>query len=242
MLSDRQSDVADMLTPGFFGSALAQGKGAEQTADTIMLALMAGWEVADGVIRQGRVAATMVPAVGSATGWLAHALAKPAARVTLLAPEARVLALGGVLQDAPPVTAVVASTYEFFEPEQAPGARAQQVLERLARTREARGLGETEVIEDTPGIEQIMERVHRSELSTEDAARQAVQTVAARVRLPLRVLIWETHDLDAIEFPPELLARGKLSLSAGATYYRARGGAWGQYVVIFVLLERGTEV
>jgi hypothetical protein len=54
---------------------------------------------------------------------------------------------------------------------------------------------------------------------------------------PVRGLVWETHDLDAIEFPSELLRRGRLMLGAGVTFYRPAGGAWGQYTVVFVVLD-----
>ena len=54
---------------------------------------------------------------------------------------------------------------------------------------------------------------------------------------PVSGLFWETQDLDAIEFPRELLKKGDLAFGAGVTFYRAPGGAWGQYVVLFVVVE-----
>ena len=53
--------------------------------------------------------------------------------------------------------------------------------------------------------------------------------------------VWETHDLDAIEFPKELLQEGDLAFAVGVTYYRAKGGAWGQYAVLFVVVKMATS-
>ena len=47
--------------------------------------------------------------------------------------------------------------------------------------------------------------------------------------------------LDAIEFPKELLQEGDLAFAVGVTYYRAKGGAWGQYAVLFVVVKMATS-
>jgi hypothetical protein len=44
------------------------------------------------------------------------------------------------------------------------------------------------------------------------------------------------------EFPPELLKVRDLRVRLGVTYYRAAGGAWGQYVVVFVVVDPGTVI
>jgi hypothetical protein len=160
----------------------------------------------------------------------------------LLDADARVLALGAKLQPEPSVLAALALTYAFFEPEATPGARAMQVLERLGRVRQARGLGRTVLVRDAPGVQDQLGRIQRGEASPGEALRGAMQSAVSELGRSVQGFVWETHDLDMIEFPSELLRKGDLTLGAGVTYYRAEGGAWGQYTVLFVVISApGTE-
>ncbi|HMI94465.1 MAG TPA: hypothetical protein VK509_23995, partial [Polyangiales bacterium] len=191
----------------------------------------------------GAVTASMIVESLDAERWLADALERPVGRAVLLDADARVLALGAKLQSEQSVLAALALTYAFFEPEAKPGARAMQVLERLGRVRQARGLGRTVLVRDAPGVQEQLPRIQRGEVVPEDALRDAMQQVVGELGGTARGFVWETHDLDAIEFPSELLQKGDLTLGAGVTYYRAPGGAWGQYTVLFVVINpSGTKV
>jgi hypothetical protein len=195
------------------------------------------------MIRAGDLTASLTIDALDAERWLSDALERPVGRAVLLDADARVLALGAKLQPEPSVVAALAVTYAFFEPEAEPGARAMQVLERLGRVRKARGLGRTVLVRDAPGMQEQLPRIQRGEASPSDALRVAMQHVANEIGGSVQGFVWETHDLDMIEFPSELLQKGDLTLAAGVTYYRAPGGAWGQYTVLFVVINpSGTKV
>jgi hypothetical protein len=42
-----------------------------------------------------------------------------------------------------------------------------------------------------------------------------------------------------MHFDPVLLTSSTLEVEVGVTHYRAPGAAWGQYVVLFVVLDHG---
>jgi hypothetical protein len=174
--------------------------------------------------------------------WLADTLELPAGRVVLLDPQIDTLAIGATVQRQPAAIAAVALTYAFFQEERVLGERAQRVFERLARVRNARKLGVTRLIADAPGMAEQLGRVHSSETAPSAALDVIMNNVVQAERRSVRGLIWETQDLDAIEFPEELLRPGDLAIAVGVTYYRAPQGAWGQYSVLFVVVELTTSM
>jgi hypothetical protein len=236
-LARKQSQVASSATPALFRALLTDSEDGRLAADGISLGLMAGWDVTGGLIRDAALASSMTLESLDAERWLSEALERPSARAVLLAPDARVLALGASVQAEPAMLAGLALTYAFFQPEANPGERAMRVLERLGRVRKARGLGRTVVVRGAPGVQEQLARITRLEASPSDGLRAAMEYSVAEFRRSVQGFVWETHDLDAIEFPPELLQKGDLTLSAGVTYYRAPGGAWGQYAVLFVVFQ-----
>ena len=62
--------------------------------DTIALALLAGWQVAGGMIRDATFSATLVPGTRDVGRWLATTLEMPLARSALLADEIEEVAFG----------------------------------------------------------------------------------------------------------------------------------------------------
>lgn len=239
--ASKQTSTANAVAPMFFNAALSPDPAAQRTLDALSLGLLAGWDVQGGIIRDGDLTASVVIDSHDAERWLSDALERPLGRAVLLSPEARVLALGSVLQGEPSVLASVALTYAFFEPEAKAGERAMRVLDRLARVRNARGLGRTVLVRDTPGVQDELARIQRGEATPGEALRGLLDTVSQSTGRAVHGFVWETSDLDAIEFPPALLTRGTLVLGAGVTHYRASGGAWGQYTVLFVVMQ-GVEV
>ena len=47
----------------------------------------------------------------------------------------------------------------------------------------------------------------------------------------------ETSDLKHLLFSDALLAPGPVEVEVGVTHYKAPGGAWGQYAVLFVVYD-----
>jgi hypothetical protein len=240
--ANKQSQVASTVTPAFFSALLSEQENSAGMIDAISLGLLAGWDVTGGMIRNGELVASLTIDAHDAERWVAEALEQPTGRAVLLDEDARVLALGSTLQPEPKLLAGLAVTYAFFEPEKAFGARAEQVLERLGRVRQARKLGRTVLVRDATGVKEQLARIQRGEATPSEALRVLMQETANGMPgATVQGFVWETHDLDAIEFPKELLQEGDLAFAAGVTYYRAKGGAWGQYAVLFVVVKMATS-
>jgi hypothetical protein len=236
-IAPKQSSVASAMSAAFFSSLLSEETAAREVADRITLGLLAGWDVRGGIISGGALTASVVLESSDAKRWLAEALERPVGRAVLLDPKTRVLAVGAAVQQAPSVLAGVALTYAFFEDEVTPGTRAMQVLERLGQVRKARGLGRTLLVRDAPGMQEELARVHNCTETPGRALDSVMHAMVDALGRDVHGFAWEAQDLDGVEFPDALLQKGDLALAAGVTYYRAEGGAWGQYVVLFVVVS-----
>jgi hypothetical protein len=236
-LAREQSSVASSVTPALFAAMLSEEQSQAARVDQIALGLLAGWDVTGGTIRGGNLITGLSVETLDAGRWLAAALELPVGRAVLLDPKVHKLALGVTLQQQPPVLAAVALTYTFFEEEVTPGERAAAVLDRLRQVRQARKLGRTYLVEDAPGMQEELNRVRRGEVVPAAALQTLMLNMSRTVSREVRGLVWETQDLDAIEFPKELLQPGDLAIGVGVTYYRAKGGAWGQYSVLFIVVR-----
>ena len=240
VLAAEQSRITGSLAPAFF-AALRKEAAGQQAVDTIALGLMAGWDVDGGIIRNGTIT-TLSDDTHDAERWTLNALEQPIGRVALMDPDAEVLAFGSIAHAEPAQLSGLALTYSFFAPEPSPNAWAKQVLERLGRVRKARGLGRTRFVTDTPAMKEQLAAIQRGEVAPFDALRNVMIQTSGELRMSVQGFVWETQDFDALEFPPEVLQKGDLTLGAGVTYHRAPGGAWGQYTVLFVVLKPAGEV
>jgi hypothetical protein len=236
-LSEPQSVAVSQLVTPFFGAYLGTDPAASDTLNRITLGLMAGWEVRTATIRDASLVVGLDVMTPDAARWVNDALDQPMGRVVLLDPQAEVLALGAEVHSAPSMLAAIAVSYQFFEREQKPGELATSLLERLARVRKARGLGKTTQVEHMVGMAEALADVESGRSTPHEAMESAMYEVARATGQAVSGLVWETHDVEAIEFPPELLRHGNLMLGAGVTFYRPQGGAWGQYTVVFVVID-----
>jgi hypothetical protein len=235
-LAAEQSVTANTVAPALFAAFEAEDEAAQKNADGLVLGLMAGWDVRGGIIRGANVVALSDDTL-DAERWTLNALEQPIGRSNLLDPDARVLALGSLAAGEPARLSAVALTYGFFDPEPQPNTWARKLLERLARVRKARGLGRTRFVPDAPGMQEQLAAIHRNEVTPFDGLRNAMLQTSQHLRMGVHGFVWETHDFETLEFPPELLQKRDLTLGAGITYHRAPGGAWGQYTVLFVVID-----
>jgi hypothetical protein len=134
-LSLPQSEQANELAPYVFAGSL--GTGSPALADLAVLGLFAGWQVG-GVVKDAMIASGMSSSSLDAGSWLATALERPSARAALLDPDARVLAVGSLASQDPPIAAALAVTYQLFGEENLP-AEATRFFEQIAKARSARG-------------------------------------------------------------------------------------------------------
>ncbi|HKP57436.1 MAG TPA: hypothetical protein VJV78_11980 [Polyangiales bacterium] len=236
-LGREQSDAASTLTPGLFLALGRAGSGKDSSGDLLALGLMAGWDISGGMIRDSRFVLNLSIDTLDADRWLRDLLDLPMGRAVLLDPNANALAIGAAVQAQPPAVAAIALTYSFFEPEQTPGTQAKQLLQRLARLREARNLGTTTMVAELPDLQPLLSGIHRGAIAPDDALQSMMQTVVDKGHQKVQGFVWDTQSLDAIEFPDELLRKGDITLAAGVTYYKAPDAAWGQYCVLFVVVD-----
>jgi hypothetical protein len=234
-LAAAQSQITSAVTLPFFESAAASGDVADRTSTTIALGLLAGWSISDGTIQSADLVGGLSDATGDPGRWLSSALEAPVARAVLLDPHASTLALGVNLQ--PQGVAALAVTYRFTDPHLDSKERAIDVLARLKEVRDARKLGGTILITDTPGLEAALKRIRLQGQSPEHALQDVLEETANTIGRSVSGFVWETYELEGIEFPQELLRPGDLYVGAGLAQYRPRGGAWAQYALLFAVVS-----
>ncbi|HZU85560.1 MAG TPA: hypothetical protein VE987_21670 [Polyangiaceae bacterium] len=230
-LEVEQSRASDRLVVPFFESAFG---GDDQAADTIALGLLAGWDVS-GVIRDGGIYSSAATASRSAARFLTHALATPSGRWTLLEPSTTRIAVGARLVGSSAALAVV-TTYAFFE---SPDHRADEelVFAELTKARRDHGLPAPRRVRSDKALETALGKVSLNAMTSMGALREVLDRVVGEQQRPARGWVVETTDLKNIPFESSLLSPGPLELEVGVTHHRPPGGAWGQYAVLFVVLE-----
>jgi hypothetical protein len=167
--------------------------------------------------------------------WLSRAIELPVSRSVLLDPRASTLALGVSLQ--PQGVAALAVSYRFTDPKLDSKELAVEVLTRLKEVRDARKLGDTFLITDTPGLERALQRVRTQGQAPEQALHDVLEDTAYTVGRDVSGFVWETYALEGIEFPEELLRPGDLYVGAGVAQYRPKGAAWAQFAVLFAVVS-----
>jgi hypothetical protein len=73
-----------------------------------------------------------------------------------------------------------------------------------------------------------------------DAMQATMRVAVERTGQGVHGYTLETNDLDQVEVPAALLTPGPLRMMLGVTHHRAEGAAWGQYVVMVVILGGGS--
>lgn len=193
------------------------------------LAAIAGYSV-DGLIRQGRMTIAAEVGTNDATRWLDRVLALPVGRWSLLAPEARSVAFGAVVDGTS--LAALATTYAFFEA--SPGADADHVMDLITSARGARSLAPATRVMDLPGMDEALGRLGRGERTLAGALDDVMRAISATGH-SVRGWVVATSDLDITPFADEVVAAwDPPRVGIGVVAYRAEGGAWGQYGVLVV--------
>ena len=205
-------------------------------ADQISLGLLAGWDV-DGTIRSGNLFIALVGATRDATVWLDFALERPFGRQVLLDPNARRIAIGPTLPGggAPALGAVV-TTYSLFEsPDH--GADARRMAERVAAARASLHLAPLRLLDGGKGVADPVNRIVTNEIEPSAATDAAMHAIADRVSGTVSGFYVETNDLDLVTVPEGIRQAPGGSLVVAVTHHRVNGAAWGQYVVIYLLVQ-----
>jgi hypothetical protein len=231
-IAPRESATAQSLAPLYF--AALTGHAAETQADAIALGLLAGWEV-DGIVRDGRITSAWLSGEGGEDKLVDELLDLPSGRRTLLAPDARQVAIGRVKKGA--ASAAIVTTYAFFEPKDYT-AEELRVLSRIAAERAARRRPEPKMI---AGLRDQARKSAAMVQSGQSQPREALNALAqAASRGGTRqVHTWgmESQSLDALQLPDGALDGKSAALGIAVGYYRPAGAAWGRYLVFLVMVD-----
>lgn len=226
LLADRQSAVNERLAPHLLAANKSDNTELE---DSIMLGLVAGWNVA-GMIREGNFYFEALGGTNDVGDVVNALLDEPTARHVLMNRDARHIAIGPVLLGSGGGIGAVLTTYSFFETND---HRADEtaVFERIAAARRGKGLPPPHRLDGT-SLHVAAEDIQRG-----TAPDEALRRVARRSARAGYSLLVQTTNLRQMPVPPELLQNGPLNVALGITHYRAPGGAWGQYVVMFLVTQ-----
>jgi hypothetical protein len=230
-LEPKQSDVNQRLAPHLYQASL---EGNTDLEDRIGLGVLAGWDVG-GVIRDGGMHWGSVTSTRSPGRYLSYALESPFARFVLLDPSMTRVAIGA---SALPPTGAVAllTTYAFFKSTDH-SADENAVFAELNKRRHALGHGPAKRVAREVALDTALARVATHTDTTENAMQEAMARVVENERTSVRGWVVETSDLRQIPWSDLLLNRDPLSVEVGVTHYKAPGGAWGQYALIFIIRE-----
>jgi hypothetical protein len=230
-LSLPQSEAANELAPYVFAGSM--GAGSPALADLAVLGLYAGWQVG-GVVKNAALTSGMSASSLDASSWLATALERPSARAALLDPEARVLAIGTLASEDPPIAAALAVTYRLFGEENLP-AEATRFFERVAKAREARGrtpparLGSAAEV-----VQQVASELSRRNIEPRAALDDALARATASSSQPVQGWVLEATSIDDAQLPGDLVDAQSLRLAVGVGYYQPPAEPWGRYVVLIL--------
>lgn len=228
-LAAEQSELNQAIAPHVLQALIA---GDEAGMGVASLALLAGWRVDGGIIRDGGISFGAV-ATADPVAWLASSLAAPSGRAILLDPESRALAVGLVANESPPGLGAVVTTYAYFD-DVDPADVARGFVRRLRDAREERGLPPPRWVRMNY-VSAAAEAVTAGQATPERALQAAVNRVSQQ-RPGRRVhgSYIEAVRPDLIDIPEELLAQRELSVAVAAAHRRVEGGAWGQHVLLIV--------
>jgi hypothetical protein len=233
-LERKQSAESTRLVGTFIDATL---KGT-QDADRIALGLVAGWNVA-GLIRAGDLFVALVPTT-DATAWLDYALQRPIGRRVLLAPSVDRLAIGpAVSGSGQGALAAIVTTYSMFASADHT-ADAQHMWMRIAAARARLRVPPLRKIDGGDELRRETQLVLSGAREPSLAVRAAMQSLADSGEAAGSIVSGytvETTDLDAAEVPPLVVHSAKGALAVAVTHHRVTGAAWGQYVVMYLLVE-----
>jgi hypothetical protein len=68
----------------------------------------------------------------------------------------------------------------------------------------------------------------------EEALNASLQDAVQTVQADMQGYIVETTSLDALEIPPEIIARPNLRVEIGVTHYKPPGAAWAQFMIFVI--------
>ena len=234
-LEPTQSKTDEKLAPYLYQTLLS---GDQRQATTITLGLLAGWDV-NGVIRNGGIYTGTVNSSRNPSRWLTRTLGSPLGRFVLLDPSMGHIGIGAIPLDPSGMMAVV-TTYAFFD---TPDHRQEEaaVFAELNRRRRAHGLADARRVESAPALRKALTQINHNLSTSTDGLHFAMTEISQAAHSSVSGYILETTDVSRVKFDASLLDPSTLDVEIGVTHYRVPGAAWGQYSILFVILDKGAK-
>jgi hypothetical protein len=229
-LAKAQSGSAAAAAPHYFAAAL--GQSSAQQADTIALALLAGWDVS-GMIRNAGLVSTTARTL-DANRWLTSALEMPIGRRTLFDPDIEQVAFGPLIMGKDGAIGALALGYRFHH-EAGHTEDEAYLLTRVVQSRRRMRLSPPQRLS---GVEAIMNeelgRLNQGAVGPKDAMNAVLERSVQHVNRGLQAYFIQTSSLDEMELPADVLTQKILHLDVGVTHYKPDGAAWAQYAILVV--------
>jgi hypothetical protein len=236
-LAEAESMTAARMAKHYFVADGADGH--PEDADTIARGMLAGWQVQDGMIRDGSFVSSILPESNDALLWLSIALSMPLARETLLDRDVEEVAFGPALLAQPPALGAITSGYRFYHGNDH-AQDVRRLFQRVAAARERLSLPPprrlAEVKEEM--LDQLA-RVFEGSAQPMDALNVVLKRGTTQYVANMKGYAAELTSLEALEIPDEVLKLKKLDLEIGVTHHKPKGAAWGQLVVLVAFIDYG---
>jgi hypothetical protein len=231
VLSSKQSAENERLVGTILDASFTRD---EDSAEKATLGLIAGWDVEASMLRGGQFFLWAVAPTHDASAWVDASLERPLGRLTLLEPEARVIAVGPSLLQGGAGLAAAVTTYLLFESDDH-SADESRFLARIKEARDALALPPPTYVRATRDMREHAAAVRTGEETPQGALNEMVATFSYETGAPAYGYVLETNDPSTVAIPEVFLKAAPFPMSLLMTHHRAPGAAWGQYVIFAVL-------
>jgi hypothetical protein len=223
-----QSQTNRELTAYLFDASRARDS---QHVTFATLGMLAGWDV-PGMIRDGGIYWSVQNQSPNAQTWLDSAIESPFGRWVLLDANMSRLAVGTRPMGKLGMVTLV-TTYALFD---SSDHRVDEdaVFKEVSALRRAQGLANPVRVARGSALTNALAKFANPSKQTQEITGELLQELNLNARHPASVYVVETNSLFHFT-APETLFKESLALEVGVTHYKAAGGAWGQYVLYFVL-------
>jgi hypothetical protein len=230
----QQADVNTRVAPHFFGAERAHEM---RVADDLALGMLAGWDVGGGTIRNGTFFAGLISGTKDPASWLALALEMPMGRHSLLAPEARKVAVGPAALDGGPAVGAVVTTYAMFDEQNVDhDIERARAFGHINEERSKRGLPAVVSLGAMPEVASLAKLVGEGKREGGEALDSALMFESRRIRRSVRGWAAVSQDLDHFIVPGELLVPSQVPPQVGieVTHFKPEGSPWGAYLLYII--------
>ncbi|HYB11829.1 MAG TPA: hypothetical protein VEG67_00065 [Myxococcota bacterium] len=233
VLSKSQSEQVAELVPHVLAGEL--GIGPSAVSDLAALGVLAGYRVGGSIKDAGMTSAALAGPMDSGL-WVDTALEEPMGRSALLDPDARVLAVGAMASEKPPVLVAIAATYQLFGEEDL-NAEAARYAQRVAQVRSGQGKSAPKPLASVQAVaEHAAQTLAKSKIEPQVALNDALAKAGSVVGRPVRGWYVEGRRVEDLPIPDDLSNWDSLEMAVAVGYYQPADEPWGRLVVFVIAL------